>query len=247
VRWFAAGFVSMAACAVASMAAPAPAVAAAAHTPTTAVAAAAPTPMLMEFNASPEPTVQGQPTKLSGRTWYHATGNQRKIRFYHRATHTTTYVYAGYTWSNDAGYFSRSFPATTSGTWYARALDTDVRPGVQKSDYVRVLGRKAVLLSKVASTGQWTGPTIDMPTVDFTVTWKYACESDIAPFFFLSWNAHPDVYEYLGRDEQEGVGTYRGAAFRGHEGGREGWFDVAAQGDCAWTIWVYSDRQWVLV
>jgi hypothetical protein len=202
--------------------------------------------MLVDFDAGPEPTRLGQPTRLVGRTWYHPTGNVRKISFYHRETHGSKYVYMGHTWSDDEGHFSRSLTSGTSGTWYARVADTSMRPGTLDSDYVRVVERRTFLRS-FSGRGEWAGPRLTLPSGDFVVTWRYRCASGTQAFWNIGWNGRPHGYRSLWRDGRTGIGTYHGDAFRVHDGTPHGWFEVGTLGDCRWKFWIHSGARWEVV
>ncbi|MFL6098549.1 MAG: hypothetical protein ACJ71T_01185 [Actinomycetales bacterium] len=101
---------------------------------------------IVSLNGSPEPTVKGRTITVTG-VAERQPGNaawvglpHQSIRYYFRASGSTTYHYMGSSTSDASGRFSRAFTAVSSGYWSARWITTSASyvDATSGQDYVAV-------------------------------------------------------------------------------------------------------------
>lgn len=197
-----------------------------------------PTPVKMTFDAAPEPVVKGATVTLTGRVWQTARGNQARVDFYFHAhgTPAGSYTHQGFTTTTDAGTFSRSYPAQTTGTWKAVYAGSPSRRNAARLDAVQVFQRRSrEVAGWSAQTSPWQSPAIRIPTQDYKALVSWTCPAAGPPFVSLTWTGEGGGDEYVRGEQDTGALTLNGRA-----GGRRGIFKVSTSAGCAWRVRVFS-------
>lgn len=116
-------------------------------------------------------------------------------------------------------------PATKSG--YRLSTSRTVAVTVQKYG--------PVTLTSYSGTGHWQGPTVRIPTADYTIGYSYSCTDTNSNFLSVDWNGADGFGDYLFAEAPAG-GTSGAGNFYGHYGAQSGYFDADAQLGCDWAF-----------
>jgi hypothetical protein len=203
-----------------------------------APAQAAPAAVRMTFDAGPEPVAKGAPVTLTGRVWRTARGNQARVDFYFHASGTpaNSYTYQGFATTTDAGNFSRSYTAQTTGTWKAVYTGSTSRRNAARLDTVQVFQRRSREIATWSEqTSSWQSPTLRIPTQDYKALLSWTCPDEPIPFIYLTWTGQGGGSEYVHGAKPDGTLT-----LNGHAGARKGFFRITSSADCSWKVRVFS-------
>ncbi|MFI7547838.1 hypothetical protein [Actinoplanes sp. NPDC049599] len=199
---------------------------------------AGPAAVRMRFDAGPEPVAKGATITLAGRVWRAARGNKARVDFYFRAggTPAGAFTYQGFAMTSDAGNFSRSYPALTTGTWKAVFAGSAGRRNAARLDAVQVFQRRSrEIAGWAAQSNSWRSPTIRIPTKDYKALVSWTCAGTGSPFIRLTWTGEGGGAEYVHGAKPAGTLT-----LNGHAGARKGFFKVSSAADCAWKVRVFA-------
>jgi hypothetical protein len=108
------------------------------------------------------------------------------------------------------------------------------RASVSLTIYLTVMRKYTATLVTYSKTGDWQGPTIRIPTTDYTVAYQYDCVDTSSNFLSLSWNGQNFGYENLWSEPTNG--TSSSGTWYGHSGARSGYFDIGTQASCTWSF-----------
>jgi len=210
----------------------------AAHADTPTVSHAGPAAVRMIFDAAPEPATKGAPVTLTGRVWQTTRGNQARVDFYFHANGTpaNAYTHQGFATTTDAGDFSRSFTAQTTGTWKAVYAGSTSRRNAARLDEVQVFQHRSREVAGWSErTNSWQSPTIRIPTHDYKAIVSWTCADSGSPFAHLTWTGEGGGSEYVRGEKPTGTLT-----LNGHAGARKGVFTVSTSTGCTWKVRVFS-------
>ncbi len=197
-----------------------------------------PAAVRMTFDAAPEPVAKGAAMTLTGRVWRTARGNQARVDFYFHAdgTPANSYVFQGFATTTDAGNFSRSYTAQTTGTWKAVYAGSTSRRNAARLDAVQVFQRRSREVAGWSEqTNSWRSPTIRIPTQNYKAIVSWTCAANGSPFVYLAWTGESGGHEYVRGGKVTGVLT-----LNGHAGAGKGYFKVSTSTGCAWKVRVFS-------
>lgn len=192
----------------------------------------------MTFDATPSPVAKGGTVNLTGRVWRTATGNTTRVDFFFNAAGTpvNTYAYQGFAKTTDAGTFSRTFPAQTTGTWKAVFGGTTTRRNAARLDEVQVYQRRSREIAGWSEeTSSWQSPTLRIPTRDYKAIVSWTCTDSGSPFIYLTWTGETGGFEYVHGAKPAGSLT-----LNGHAGAGKGFFKVSTSSECTWKVRVFS-------
>ena len=200
----------------------------------------------MTFDAAPEPAAKGADVTLTGRVWQTARGNQTRVDFYFHANGTpaNAYTHQGFATTTEAGNFSHSFTAQTTGTWKAVYAGSPDRRNAARLDAVQVFQHRSREVAGWSSrevagwserTRSWQSPTIRIPTQDYKAIVSWTCADSASPFAHLTWTGEGGGSEYVRGEKTTGVLT-----LNGHAGARKGVFKVSTSAGCTWRVRVFS-------
>jgi hypothetical protein len=201
-------------------------------------AQAAPAAVKMTFDAAPDPVARGATVTLTGRVWRTARGNQARVDFYFHANGTpaNSYTYQGFATTTDAGDFSRSYLAQTTGTWKAVYGGSTSRRNAARLDTVQVFQRRSREVAGWSDqTSSWQSPTIRIPTQDYKAITSWTCTETGSPFLHLTWTGQGGGSEYVHGAKPAGTLT-----LNGHAGARRGFFKVSTSAGCTWKVRVFA-------
>jgi hypothetical protein len=196
----------------------------------------------IRFNASPEPLVAGSQVTLSGTAGYSRSGNTGTVRFYFRATRSTSFTYI--TWGKVAanGTFRVRTRQNTSGYWKALYSGNASRKSVVSGgDYVEARALRNVDVARFSrtDTGDYTGPVVRWSSDrSARATARVTCPGASGNnFFYVYWTGKPvwgsSSVEFPFKGGQSAAGTrYL------YPDENTGYLEVATQDDCSWTLTV---------
>jgi len=199
---------------------------------------AGPAAVRMTFDAGPEPVAKGSALTLTGRVWRTARGNAARVDFYFHAigTPANSYTYQGFATTTDAGNFSRSYPAVTTGTWKAVYAGSASRSNAARLDAVQVFQRRSREIAGWSEqTTSWQSPTVRIPTRDYKAIVSWTCADTGVAFLSLTW-----VGQGGGREYVHGEMTTGSLTLNGHGGARTGFFKVGTAAGCTWRVRLFS-------
>jgi hypothetical protein len=192
----------------------------------------------MTFDAAPSPVAKGAAVTLTGRVWQTARGNKARVDFYFHAAGApaNSYAHQGFATTTDAGTFSRSYTAQTTGTWKAVFAGSAGRRNAARLDFVQVYQRRSREIAGWSEqTSSWQSPTIRIPTRDYKAIVSWTCADNDAPFVYLTWTGEGGGFEYVHGAKPSGSLT-----LNGHAGAGKGFFKVSTSMECTWKVRVFS-------
>jgi hypothetical protein len=191
--------------------------------------------VIMSFDAAPEPAKLGAPLALRGRVWAGKVGNQSRVELYFQRSGGTTWTPAGFVQSTDRGDFVKHTTAKFSGTWKAVYRGTATRRAAARTDAIQVIKIVPHTVAQYrGTTSTWTSPTVNIPTADYQATIQYQCAGPDG-YMFFSWNGAADGYDVVSSSRTSGTLT-----LNGHDGARNGYFEVDASENCTWSVLVHA-------